>query len=338
MLAVVFVAAVAAFLISAFAGGGAGLILLPLLALVLPTASVPAGLSIGTTFSSISRLALFRRHIRWDVVRWFLPAALPGAALGASLLTMVDLLWLELAMGFYLLSTLGVLVRPAEVAQPSSSLQPATLAVTGLMAGFVSGLTGAVGVLFNRLYLRHGLAREQVVATRAANELTLHVLKLGLYIWFGLVDGAVAVVGLLIAVAAMLAAWLSRRLLALVSNAAFRRAGYVAMVVCGVFMSWHAASALAERHEVTADLAALTDGAQATLHWGESSFALTLNYREGLRYEHTVSLDQASLEMGERVLAEGEEPYRFRKRRSKDIHAHRGDRRENETPAILPGN
>lgn len=253
MLAVVFVAAVAAFLVSAFAGGGAGLILLPMLALILPAVSVPAALSIGATFSSISRLALFRQHIRWDVVRWFLPAALPGAALGANLLTMIDLVWLELAMGIYLLSSLWALLHPAEMAQSTSSLRPAILASTGLMAGFVSGLTGAVGVLFNRLYLQHGLAREEVVATRAANEIMLHVLKLGLYVSFSLVDGAVAGAGLLVAVAAILAAWLSRRLLVVVSDAAFRRAGYLAMVVCGGFMSWHATVALAKRHGVTAD-------------------------------------------------------------------------------------
>jgi len=252
VLAVVFVAAIAAFLLSAFAGGGAGLILLPMLALVLPAVSVPAALSIGTTFSSISRLALFRRHIRWDVVRWFLPAAMPGAALGASLLAMVDLVWLELVMGIYLLSSLWVLVRPGDMAQLSSSPRPAALAFMGLMAGFVSGLTGAVGVLFNRLYLRHGLAREQVVATRAANEITLHVLKLGLYVSFDLVDRTVAGIGLLVGLAAMLAAWLSRRLLTAVSDATFRRAGYLAMVACGCFMAWHATTALAMRQGATA--------------------------------------------------------------------------------------
>jgi uncharacterized membrane protein YfcA len=253
VLAVVFVAAVAAFLVSAFAGGGAGLILLPMLALVLPAVSVPAALSIGSTFSSVSRLALFRRHIRWDIVRWFLPTAVPGAALGAGLLVMVDLVWVELAMGIYLLSSLWVRVRPGDIAQSSSSPRPAALAFTGLMAGFVSGLTGAVGVLFNRLYLRHGLAREQVVATRATNEITLHVLKLGLYVSFGLVDRTVAGTGLLVGLAAMLAAWLSRRLLAVVSDAVFRRAGYLAMVACGGFMSWHATTALAMRHGVTAE-------------------------------------------------------------------------------------
>jgi uncharacterized membrane protein YfcA len=33
------------------------------------------------------------------------------------------------------------------------------LAIIGFLAGFVSGITGAVGLLFNRFYLKFGLKR-----------------------------------------------------------------------------------------------------------------------------------------------------------------------------------
>lgn len=79
----VFTAAFFAFIVSAVAGGGAGLVLVPLLRLILPVASIPGALSIGTATSSISRIWLFRRHIRWDVVRRFVPTELPAAAVGA---------------------------------------------------------------------------------------------------------------------------------------------------------------------------------------------------------------------------------------------------------------
>lgn len=78
----VFTAAFFAFIVSAVAGGGAGLVLVPLLRLILPVASIPGALSIGTATSSISLIWLFRRHIRWDVVRRFVPTALPAAAVG----------------------------------------------------------------------------------------------------------------------------------------------------------------------------------------------------------------------------------------------------------------
>src|ERR1700761_5236786 len=116
MFAVVFVVALAAFTISAFTGGGAGLVLLPILALWLPAVGVPADLSIGSTVSSLSRLAFFLRHIRWDVVRWCLPAALPGAWRGAWLFALVDLAWLELCLWLSLLASLWALLAPGRMA------------------------------------------------------------------------------------------------------------------------------------------------------------------------------------------------------------------------------
>lgn len=59
-LMLVFIGAFVAFGISVFAGGGAGLVLIPLLGLVLPPASVPAALSIGMAVSSASRLTSSR--------------------------------------------------------------------------------------------------------------------------------------------------------------------------------------------------------------------------------------------------------------------------------------
>ena len=52
------------------------------------------------------------------------------------------------------------------------------LAIVGFFAGFVSGITGAIGLLFNRFYLRYGLTKEEIVATRAANEIFLHFILL----------------------------------------------------------------------------------------------------------------------------------------------------------------
>lgn len=90
IIALLFVAAFLAFLVSAVAGGGAGLVLVPLLRLILPITAIPAALSIGTATSSLSRIHLFRHAIRWDVVRRFVPTALPAAALGAWLLTLFE--------------------------------------------------------------------------------------------------------------------------------------------------------------------------------------------------------------------------------------------------------
>ncbi|MFH7813156.1 MULTISPECIES: hypothetical protein [Acetobacter] len=78
----ILVASTAAFGLSAVSGGGAGLILIPLLGLALPGNQVPATLSIGTAASSAARILSFRHAIRWDIVRHFAPTALPFAGGG----------------------------------------------------------------------------------------------------------------------------------------------------------------------------------------------------------------------------------------------------------------
>jgi hypothetical protein len=78
VLALLFLAGLLAFAISAIAGGGASLLLVPLLGQVLAVASIPAALSIGTGASSVARIATFRKDIRWKIAAWFVPAAVPG--------------------------------------------------------------------------------------------------------------------------------------------------------------------------------------------------------------------------------------------------------------------
>ena len=84
------------------------------------------------------------------------------------------------------------------------------LILIGAAAGFVSGLTGAVGLIFNRFYLGYGLGKEQIIATRAANEIVLHIIKMVLYGLFGLLSPVAFGYGLLIGAAALLATWLVR--------------------------------------------------------------------------------------------------------------------------------
>ncbi|MBB3227364.1 hypothetical protein FHW69_001987 [Luteibacter sp. Sphag1AF] len=272
-LCVVFVSAAAAFAVSAMSGGGAGLVLLPVLRMVLPATAVPAALSLGTAISSMSRIALFFGHVQWRIVRGFVPAALPSAWLGACVLSRVDPVYLEVVLGVFLLGNLPMLFRrgvpPARVSLSSWW----TLPLIGALAGFVSGLTGAVGLLFNGFYLRQGLTAQQVVATRAANDILLHVAKLGIYAGFGLLDRWGVIVGLMVGGAAVTGTWMVRRLLVHVSGLWFRRMGYGAMVAAGVSMTLSAGDAIVTRHATS------ISGPKADVSQGRDHPALTRGAR-----------------------------------------------------------
>ncbi|WP_199097749.1 sulfite exporter TauE/SafE family protein [Dyella sp. ASV21] len=291
----------AAFTISALSGGGAGLMLLPILRLGLPAAQVPAALSIGTAVSSASRIALFFRHIHWPVVRWFVPAAMPCVWLGAWLLTYVEPAYLEAALGLFLLGNLPMLLRRTAPVAVSHEQPRWTLALIGGAAGFVSGLTGAVGLIFNRFYLSYGLSKEQVIATRAANEIILHLIKLLLYGLFGLLTPEVLGAGAAVALAALMASWVSRRVLPYLSEVLFKRIGYAAMVLSGVFMCSNATAVLADRHQVALTGSASRQGFQTRLDWAETRLTMEFKYQEGFEFEQVIDWSELPLDQQQRA-------------------------------------
>lgn len=269
-IAFLFLMSAAAFAISTVSGGGAGLLLLPVLRMGLAAPQVPVALSVGSSVSSLARLGLFFRHISWPLVLRFVPLSLPGAALGVWLLGHVSPAYLEALLGLFLLGNLPFLLRRGA----SPSIQAPMVAILGFAAGFVSGLTGAVGLLFNRFYFAYGLDRERVVATRAANEILLHLTKLVLYACFGLLTADAWTAGIIVGAAAVLAALGVRMVLPYLSEIVFRRMGYVAMVMAGVVMTGKAGSSIADQNGIAVtsrraerglDLSFAAFGSQAVL-------------------------------------------------------------------------
>jgi uncharacterized membrane protein YfcA len=291
IVASIFVAAFMAFVVSAVAGGGAGLVLVPLLRLILPIASIPAALSIGTAASSLSRIHLFRTSIRWDVVKRFVPTALPAAAFGAWLLTLFEPAYVEFLLGCFLLANLPALFRRNRgVAETPLNLS--RLPLLGAAAGILSGFTGAVGVVFNRAYYRMGLSKHEIVATRATNEVLLHLLKIALYAAFGLIPRSALVAGLMIAAAAILASVASRWLLPLMREGIFRRIGLIAMVGSGVAMFSLSGTEILRIHNAWVAMVAPGDEREIQLYWGGARRFVIEREDEGqLVIERVVSMD-----------------------------------------------
>lgn len=287
-----FLGAILAFSLSAVCGGGAGLLLLPLLGSMLPGAQVPATLSVGTLSSSLSRIVAFWRRIRWDVVVWFVPPALPAVWLGARLLSYINPLYLELLMGLFLMANLPLIFRPSAQLDTARPLPKWVLSLIGLAAGFVSGLTGAVGLLFNRFYLRYGMAKEEIVATRAANEVLLHAVKLSLYASFGLLTDRALLLGGLVAGAALLSSWGMKWLLPRLSEGLFRRIGYAAMVVSGLSLFTEASAQVIGQNPVDLDFSPVANGLTTQLQWRNNLFSLEFEYDEGFEFEHSISFSE----------------------------------------------
>lgn len=301
-LIIIFIVSFLAFSISAICGGGAGLMLIPILGQLLPVSQVPAALSIGTFSSSASRLIVFRQNICWHIVKFFVPFALPAVWLGAILLKHVNPVYLEIAMGFFLVSNLAFLFRKPKEDKEIKKPKNGVLALIGFSAGFLSGLTGAVGLLFNSFYLRYGLTKEEIVATRAANEIILHLVKIVLYFLFGLITIKVLSVGIVVAVSAKLSTWTMKFILPKLSEILFKKIGYFAMVFSGFVMLSQSGSDLLTENNGSIDTVLKVKGLESKLKWQNANYALEFSYDEGFEFEQVIPI--AELTKGQRNIIE----------------------------------
>ncbi|MBL7932854.1 MAG: sulfite exporter TauE/SafE family protein [Bacteroidia bacterium] len=281
-----FIAAVLAFWISAICGGGASLILVPLLNWVLPGSVVPFSLTLGTFTSSASRILVFKKHIRWQVFFWFVPFSIPAVILGAWIMKDVNPLYLELIVGLFLLANIPELLRKKPEDKTEQKPYPKfVLAILGFFAGFISGITGAIGLLFNRFYLKYGLTKEEIVATRAANEIFLHAIKLVVYLLLGLYSSEAIWLGVAIALAAVVSSYSIKFILPFFTERAFRKIGYGAMVISGAFLLIGTTNSIIKKDKI---YFSKNQYQENTINWRNSNFVLEFAIDEGLEIERPI--------------------------------------------------
>ena len=303
-LVIVFICSYLAFSLSAICGGGAGFILIPILGQLFPVRQVPAALSIGTFTSSASRIIVFYKSICWQIVIWFVPAAIPAVWLGAWLLKFVNPLYLEIGMGLFLVSNLPFIIKKPKELSETKKPKNIVLVIIGFIAGFLSGLTGTVGLLFNKFYLKYGLSKEEIVATRAANELILHLIKIVLYSLFGLITMKVIWVGVVVAISALLSTYTMKWVLPMLSDFLFKKIGYVAMVFSGIIMLVQSGNSILLANKGVISANPISEGIETKLQWQNAIYTLEFAYDDGFEFEQVIPFEELTIEQKKKVLME----------------------------------
>lgn len=214
------VASFVGFLLSTLGGGGGSLVIMPVLTFLFGARAVPPSMTTGTVISSVSRIFIFWKFIDWKVIRWFLPFSIPGAVAGAYTSTQVDDQWLELIIALFLILSVIWYLLENKVLDFQIHLWHFSLA--GLLISFVSGLVGGTGPMINVLYLKYGDTKEKVVATRAAGEIFVHLVKLASYYYFGIFERNHLIFGLIIGVLAVTANFAGKFILKKISPTFFK--------------------------------------------------------------------------------------------------------------------
>lgn len=288
-----FSATIAAFWVSAICGGGASLILIPILNLLLPSSVVPFSLTIGTFTSSASRIAVFKKHINWKIFFWFVPFSIPAVLLGAYLIKYVNPNYLQLIVALFLVANLPQLFKSKKAEEIEEKPYPNyVLAIVGFLAGFVSGITGAIGLLFNRFYLKFGLKKEEIVATRAANEIFLHVIKLGIYIALGLYSNMALWLGLTIAAATIISSYTVKYILPYLSEHVFRKIGYGAMVISGITLLVGTSDKIIKQDKIAFASVQNNVKKESVISWRNTDLVLEYTFDDGLEIERPIQASE----------------------------------------------
>ncbi len=222
--------------ISTLAGGGSSLILIPVVGMLLGTAAVPPVITVGGVFGNIGRIVAYRSHICWRLVAWELPGAVVGAYCGAFALTRIEIPWLSAAIALFLLGSAVSYGIKGEAA--SFTVRPWYFLPGGLIYALFSGLIGSMGPLLAPFYLNYGLTKEGLLATQATNRTAVHLIKVVVYSYFGILTVQTAGLGVLMGVAAFPGNWLGQKALKRISEQQFRRLVIGFVTVSGGLLLW----------------------------------------------------------------------------------------------------
>ena len=233
--ATLLLAGVAAFVlavVSAVAGFGGGVVLLPVFTALFGLRVAVPVLTLTQLVSNISRVTLNRRSVDLTLVGWFAVGAVP-CALGAGLVfATAPLAGLQRLLGLALL--LVVVWRRLWPRPPRLSTH-AFIGV-GAMSGLGSALVGSVGPLTAPFFLAFGLVKDAYIGTEASAAVVLHGAKLVAYGLGALLTFTVVGLGLLLAPPTMLGAWVGRHLVHRISDRVFVVVVEIGLVVSGVLL------------------------------------------------------------------------------------------------------
>ena len=184
---------VAAFItssISAVLGMGGGIILLGIMALIIPEGYIVVALhGIVQLISNITRSFIFRKHIRIDIVRQYLPGAVLGLSLSSLIIiTLIFFFQVESAKDIkidFLKPLIGIFILWVLFGKKHKikTEQPSFFGV-GAISGICTVFIGATGPLIAPFFLKGKLTKENIIANKAICQAISHIGKMPIFILF----------------------------------------------------------------------------------------------------------------------------------------------------------
>jgi uncharacterized protein len=203
--------------VSAVAGFGGGVVLLPVFTALFGLRVAVPVLTLTQFVSNASRVALNRHDVDRGLVGWFALGAVPCAVAGGLVFATTPLATLERLLGLLLVAV--VVWRRLRPHPPGLSKR--SFVAVGAGSGLGSALVGSVGPLTAPFFLARGLVKDAYIGTEATSAVVMHATKLAAYGVGALLGLSVVVLGTLLAPATMLGAWVGRHVVHHISDRVF---------------------------------------------------------------------------------------------------------------------
>lgn len=228
----------ASWLISTIAGGGTPIIMIPLIGFFLGSAAIAPVITTVMLCGHPQRLWLYWKYIDWKIMGWYLPGAMVGAALGAIAYTRIQLEWLPILLAVFLIISTISYSWSENSLKLAFTVYPWYFLPSGFVFAFLSGLIGSTGPLLNPLYINYGLLKEDLIGTKSAHLLVIHIIKIITYGIYGALNPTYLGYGLLMGLAAFPGNWLGRKLLTRISEQNFQKLLVRFVVLTSLFIFW----------------------------------------------------------------------------------------------------
>lgn len=221
-------------IVTLFTGFGVGTIMMPVMALFFDVKVAILLAAIVHIFNNISRIVLYYRNLRWDIVSRFGVVSIVGAFVGSFAQLYVDSSWLKNGVGLFLALFALLSLRPGLI----NWKLPAVIDIAGgFLSGLIGGLIGNQGAIRSLYLLNYKLEKQELIVSAALIAVVIDLTRIPVYAYANyryLTDNFLLLA--LVILASIAGTLIGSRILPQVSSELFKRIILVAVLLLGVLM------------------------------------------------------------------------------------------------------
>ena len=221
-------------IVTLFTGFGVGTIMMPVLALFFDVKVAILLAAIVHIFNNLSRIVLYYRHLRWEIIRRFGVISILGAFVGSFAQLYVDSSWLKNGVGLFLSLFALLSLRPGLI----NWKLPAIIDIAGgFLSGLIGGLIGNQGAIRSLYLLNYKLEKQELIVSAALIAVVIDLTRIPVYTYANyryLTDNFLLLA--LVILASIAGTLVGSRILPQVSSELFKRIILVAVLLLGILM------------------------------------------------------------------------------------------------------